>query len=245
MKATQLEQGKFQSSVFKLCQELGESGADVLVRIDGDEKFRARIAEYMLAGAPSRSVTTFRMAKAIMGDESTIGPEQVKSFFGFEFEQKAFDKAEYVPYKLETLARCRDTHLLVFGIPMTVRDISNRSQIGMSWSLPDVGGEPAIVTSFPTSGWFLINRNSSKILGEGERLATFVEAYYALSLHKETNKRHYFFRSYAICQETPAGGEVYFGLISQRFSYNYHAAKEVTQPIDDKVVVVMPDNPID
>lgn len=252
MKATQLEHGKFQASIFKLGQELGDSGADVLTRIDEDPAYRSKVASYMLRGAPDGGVT-LRIAKAIMGEEKTIGPDQIQKFFGIVIDPKVLELAERVPYLPETLARHSETHLLVFGYQVTIRDIAGKSQMGFHWRLPKIieGEEPAMVTSLPTRGWFLINRFASETLATNERLATVVEAYYALSLHKETNKRRYFFgNGHAICQETPEGGEVYFAL-GQVFvgaykpgAYDYWAVKEVSKDTESKVTVVLPDDSI-
>lgn len=53
MLATQLEYGKFQTSIFKLAQELGNGGADIISRLDTDQEFRKRVAKHMQMGAPS------------------------------------------------------------------------------------------------------------------------------------------------------------------------------------------------
>ncbi|MFA7252758.1 MAG: hypothetical protein WC027_02780 [Candidatus Paceibacterota bacterium] len=256
MKATQLEYGKFQASIFKLGRELGDSGAEVLTRIDEDDKFRSKVASYMLRGATELPVggVTARVAKAIMGEDKTIGPDQIQKFFDIVIDPKVLELADRVPYRPETLARCSTTHLLVFGCPVTIRDIADKSQMGIQWRLPKIMGEneePSMVTSLPTQGWFLINRFASETLAANERLATVVEAYYALSLHKETNKRQYFFKDGpSVCQETAEGGEVYFAL-GQIFvgaykpgAYRYWAVKEVSKNTQAKIIVVLPDDPI-
>lgn len=258
MKATQLEYGKLQSSIFKLGKELGEAGAEVLTRIDEDEAFRTKVAGYMLRGAPEEVVPTgglpYNIAKAIMGENKVFGIDEIKKISGIVcVDEASLAGADRVPYLPETLAEYKDTHLLVYGTPTVIKDIAQWSETGFSWRMPqDEVEDPSFLTDLPARGWFLMNRSPQSALGLGERLATVVEAYFALSLHKAVNKRQFFFKhEYAVCNQTAQGGEIYFGLgccFVQQYgprSYNYWAVKDSSvKRVDDVVSVVLPDNPI-
>lgn len=250
MKATQLEHGKFQSSIFKLGKELGESGAEILTRIDEDDAFRHKVANYMLLGAPdpkpASNGLTLEIAKAIMGEDKVIGPDQLRRL-GVDIDCELLRLADRVPYLPGTLVRHKETHLLVFGTPVTIEDIAKGSEMGMRWRLPS-GNAEVMLSSSPTRGWFLIRRSADYGVGDHERLATVVEAYYTLSLHKMTNKRQWFLKGeYGVCQETSAGGEVCFGLGSafvgnyKDGSYDYWAVKDA-KATELKITVVLPDD---
>lgn len=217
-KATDLPQGKFQSAVFNLSQALGDDGAGVFTRIDKDPLFRSRVSEYMIAGAPE--IPTFKgldyhSAIAIMGDDKVIGPEDVEKFLGIKIDPEIHKTAEHIPYDPSTLALYAKSHLLVFGHPVSIEQIAPRSWFAIQWASNHIDGDrPAFLASSPRSGWFLISRKPDDINPEDfdHDIVTVAEAYYMYSLHKETNRTHCFLTDVpAICKETTAGGEVYFG----------------------------------
>jgi|GEM_PF-4803781 len=257
MKSTQLEHGKFQSSIFKLGKELGESGAEVFTRIDEDDSFRSKVADYMLRGAPeqvSSGGLTYRIAKAIIGEDKTIGPETALKHFGITPNQKDLARllqmADQVPYLPETLSRHAKTHLLVWGIPVDLNEVCEKTKsFGIRWWLSDTESE-ALKMSTPTKGWYLINRGTSIFdLGSDERLATVMDAFYALSLHKLTNKRQIFLRNeYGVCNLTSEGEAVCFGL-GEAFTRKYADGADGYWVKGDistnkRITVVLPDNPI-
>jgi len=262
MKATQLEQGKFQSATFKLSRELGENGAEALIRIDEDDAFRNKVADYILRGAPDQIFTTNgltrNVAEAIMGKDKVIGPDRIKRELGLTLNEGALLSAsqtihpDHIPYRPETLVRCADSHLLVYGCPTNINHIVRKSEFGIRWKGLNVHDqEPAMLTDLPMNGWFLIGKKVKECVSESERLATVVELFLALSLHKMTNRTHHFFKtSYGRCLETSDGGEVYFGL-GQNFlgkykegSYDYCVLKEAPKPTENVICVVLPDDPI-
>lgn len=217
----------------------------------------------MIAGAPEQQPAgqtgnhlSYRIAKAIMGEDRIIGPDRVERDLGVVIDTKDRETADKVPYLPETLARYCKTHILVFGYPIVMKDIVDKSQqFSLRWQLSNLPDEePAMLTTSPSIGWFLIPREVQGPVDEKiERLATAVEIFYAMSLYKKICKRHFFFGDkggYGICNETPEGGEVYFGLGSaftfryDKGSYDYWVMKVAPQKTDRTIKVVLPDNPI-
>ncbi len=259
MKATDLPQGKFQSAVFNLSQALGDDGAGAFTRIDSDPLFRSRVAEYMIAGAPEL-VPIFQGldydgAIAIMGRNKVIGPKEIERFLGITLDPELVKTAGHIPYTPSTLALYAKSHLLVFGCPVSVSEVSRKSRIGIRWSTKHPEGDtPTFLTSAPRLGWFLISKKPDQIRPEDESMVTVAEAYYMYSLHKETNKTHCFLQDVpVICRETIAGGEAYFGLGSSFGSRKYgdgsHDYGVLKNPerkpkVDLYLSVVQPDNPL-
>ncbi len=259
MKTTELPQGKFQAAIFKLGKSLGEAGGEILTRIDEDDAFRTKVADYMLHGAIAQASSqglTLRIAKAIMGDDKVIGPDQVLRAFGIapddKDKQRIYEMADHVPYLPETLAACSKTHLLVWGVPADIDEITLKTKsFGLAWWLSSDEARAAIKVSTPTKGWYLISRGVSDRLGSTGRLATVLDVFYALSIHKLTNKRQIFLRDkYGVCNLTPEGEEVCFGhseAFTRRYTgdqeeYRYWVKEDMTT--DMKITVVIPDNPI-
>lgn len=258
MKATQVEQGLYNTSTFKLFNELGERGGEIITRINSDEPFRKRIAAYMLNGAPEMVINpppsqhlTVETAIAIMGKDRVHGPEVVEQVFNSTVQADVWEKAKLIPYTSATLGRYAQTHILVYGCAISIKDIAKNRSFGIRWRLPQDNHE-TFKTSLPTQGWYLISRGpEGPEIGTNERLASVADIYYALALHKRVNNRHYFYdRKVARCLETNAGGEVYFGLGTSfvpRYtngSYDYWVIKELDQPRNETIRVVLPDNPI-
>lgn len=254
MKVTELPYGKLQAAIFKLGVELGEGGGGIMERLDMDEQFRKRVAAYMLAGALDDSGETTRttqaMAQAIMGDRM-IGPKQVQQVLGLAIAPEDLERAAVVPYSIEKLKEFSKTHLLVYGYPTTLETIAKKAgQFGLSRRLSHVDQSSVLTSSSIPIGWYLISREASDC-GEvlpSERLATVIEAFYALSLHKMTNKRHFFLRNQCgLCNMTSAGVEVRFGLGSSlgfgqygTGSHDYHVLP-TDKSTSHKITVVLPD----
>lgn len=258
-KATDLPQGKFQSAVFNLSQALGDEGAGVFTRIDSDPLFRHRVAEYMIAGAPEMVPTfqglDFEGAVAIMGRDKVIGPKEIERFLGITIDPELLKTAGHIPYKPSTLALYAKSHLLVFGCPVSISGVAQKSRFDIRWGIENLDGDtPAFLTSAPRSGWFLISKKPDIVKPDSDdELVTVAEAYYMYSLHKETNRTHCFLQDFpVICQETTAGGEVYFGLGScfwkkyREGSYDYTVLKnpKCKPKVDLYLKVVQPDNPL-
>lgn len=262
MKATKLEHGKFQASIFKLGQALGEAGAEIITRIDEDEVYRKKVADYMIRGAitqPSSGGLTYRIAKAIMGPDKVIGPDQVIKCFGLSPNEKdvqrIHDMADRVPYLPETLAACSKTHLLVWGIPVFLDEIAIKvKSFGLGWQLTSEEARQAITVSTPTRGWYLIHKGTDQILGSNERLATAMDVYYAFSIHKLTNRTHIFFKNqFGLCKLAPEGEEACFGYIEAFTGKRYQDYDQESNRYwirDDistvmKIGVVLPNSPIE
>ncbi len=264
MKATQLEQGLFQSSVFKLTQELGDRGGEIVTRMNNDETYLKRIASYMIAGAPEftskrgpEPILTLDLVRGIMGTDRVIGPDVVQRVLGVTIDTQELDNANIIPYTGETLARYCKTHLLVYGFPMSVDKFVPRTPLGFRWRGLPQDNVGVMLSSIPVKGWFLISREVQDIdLLDGERLATVAELMFSLGLYKTIHKRHYLFskiheREYGLCTETAAGGEAYFGLgmsfLGVRYgegSHDYWVVKEPQFKPQHTIRVVPPDKVI-
>ncbi len=219
MKLINIAGGELNSTILTLSDALGDRG-EVARDIRTDPAFVERVAKHMLAGAPEQLVRTEGLitapiAKAIMGNEKVFGPYDIARMTGIELDQSTLTNANVVPYKLGTLMRCGRTHLLVYGLPTTVRAMDEWAPVGLSINIPEEE-RSTFGSDVPVQGWYLIGREA--MIGEedpsaGVRQATLVEAYLALNLHKKASPRHYFFNSRpALCQLTAQGGEVAFGL---------------------------------
>ena len=264
MKATQLEHGFFQAAIFKLTQELGEQGGEIITRVNNDDTFRKRVAKYMVIGAPSLNpqdrpadVLTYDVAKAIMGENYIIGPDVVQRVLGITIDTKDLEKADIIPYRITTLARHSRSHLLVYGYPISIRDVYKKTQRrSLRWKLPEGNGE-VVVASSPAKGWFLLSRHVEDLeLSPGERLATVAELMYSLSLYQTQRTHNYLFssvnnRDYGLCTETADGGEAYFGL-GRAFlgalygdgDHDYTVIKDPDIKPPHTIRVVLPDNAI-
>lgn len=266
MKANEVPQGKFQAAMFRLSQLLGNSGGELIARLDDDPGYCHRVADYMLRGAPEVSpingTLTERIARAIMGENMVIGLEKVRRRFGVDLSDELLKRADTVPYLPETLAKYSKTHLLMFGVPVTIKQVFEtgkaRHQIGISFTgsgFQESGGEMLMKSSSPQSGWFLIAREPEENTEVGldmcgKRIATIIEAYYAMCLHKTDNPNRYFIRDNpCICHETDKGGTVEFGL-GRSFtktsygdgSHDYRVHKNLMSTTKWILSVVLPDN---
>lgn len=257
MKATQLPHGQFESAVFRLSTALAEGGYQAFNRLNTDDDFVRRTAKYMLSGAPEETpatgAITIAIATALLGKDKVFGPDQIREVTGVSVDDADVQAANVIPYKLETLMRCKDNWILVYGAPTTIGSIATWSRMQFGWIMPtDEVKDPPFKTDIPMSGWFLISRTPQDHIVDGnERCATLVEMYLALSLHKNASPRHFFFQRPAICHQTAQGGEIYFGLgssfgkgRSEDGAYDYWAVKSDKVKDPGKfAVVLLPDNP--
>jgi hypothetical protein len=128
-----------------------------------------------------------------------------------------------IPFSGEDLERCRETHLLVAGLPVRPRDLWTEHPHLFSQSSIQRHDNQALSWEPVPRRWYLIRREpeagsfnhtfeeSWDLLGERERLPRVCEVVYAVVLHELTNGERLLKQTYVRCQDHIAGGNVYVG----------------------------------
>jgi len=224
--------GSVQSMIYRLHTALGDKGLEFIDTVNADQAYVNRIAAYILADAPDlvqnasakkpsleSEGTSYRVAVAIMGQDKVLGAPVFRKYLEMRRSNAAVPavkSSDYVPYAPETLARCKDTHVLVHGQDVQLTFFNEGIiPFGVNWLKPEVGGIdsplPLLMTTRPPQKWYLISRQA-KQLAAGERIATAAEIVFALGLHKFTNRnRNFYLYELSMCHESDNGVEMFIG----------------------------------
>jgi len=119
-----LPAGKVAAATTKLWTQLGSQGADIVARLDDDERFRTRIAKFMLQGGIESSAH-IKLVRVIMGEERFWGAEEWSAFYGVRFTKKQLHEVAEFPWSEDVLnAPCpfhkdksvKETHFAFLGL---------------------------------------------------------------------------------------------------------------------------------
>ncbi len=157
--------GKLKTAESKLWNELGNRGAEIVIRIDDDPLFRHRVAEYMLRGGLDGSMH-HKLARAVMG-QNFFGVEEWATLYNVNFSKKQLREVSEFPWGEDILnGPCpfnqgklvRETHFAFLGL-----DKLNGSPFSILkfQELHPASGQPKFTSYIPYS-WYSQQAFASK-----------------------------------------------------------------------------------
>ena len=121
-------------------------------------------------------VTAIQRARQIMG-RSFVGVEEVAQHLGIRFLDDQLRHLAKVPFSENTLNKCRETHVLAPGYPLSIRELRQRSPSGLihPGENPWYGKMPFAAQETVGLRWYLMRasilpESTDKTLDEQESL---------------------------------------------------------------------------
>lgn len=145
------------------------------------------------------------VARSIMG-RNFLGPEEVQKAFGVKYSSGDRAKLVQIPFDVNMLRACADTHILVAGFPMSMNDIRKNKRVKSNATslFCDVVGErlydeQRFANTSVECRWFLLRRKPI----DNSTFKTYVEQL-RLILDREENPeaRDVVFATIALCLTT-------------------------------------------
>lgn len=121
MKSTNVEHGKMLAANSRLWGAIGDEADTVVNRINTDPQFVEKVARVIVDGL-CEPINSQVLAREIMG-KNFFGIEDVIRYFGVKPTKQQLAALAEVPFSVEVLQSCKDTHILVAGFPLSILDI--------------------------------------------------------------------------------------------------------------------------
>ena len=157
MKWTDIPSGQTNGAFQRLMVAFGDQAHTIVEKINTDESVAQRVATLCLNNGYEPSTSQMK-AREIMG----------KNFFGIEEAQKHFGvtptKAQLgylaeIPFSEEVLTACKDTHVLVAVLPMTLLEVRGKVEKKLFYSHEDAWyNNQAFANEKAELGWHLIRK---------------------------------------------------------------------------------------
>lgn len=157
MKWTDIPSGQTNGAFQRLMVAFGDQAHTIVEKINTDESVAQRVAVLCLNNGYEPSTSQMK-AREIMG----------KNFFGIEEAQKHFGvtptKAQLgylaeIPFSEEVLTACKDTHVLVAVLPMTILEVRGKVEKKLFYSHEDAWyNNQAFANEKAELGWHLIRK---------------------------------------------------------------------------------------
>ena len=100
---------------------LGDQAGNVANRLNTDVDFTNRLAHFAVSGGFEPS-TSQKRAREIMG-RNMFGVEEAMKHFGVNPQKQQLAILAEIPWREEVLVFCKDTHVLIAVLPMSILDI--------------------------------------------------------------------------------------------------------------------------
>lgn len=150
MKWTEVPSGQTNGAFQRFMVALGDEADVAVTRINTNPAFADRLAQYARKGA-IEPPTSHVKAREIMG-RNFFGVEEAMKHFGVNPLRRHLAMFAEVPFSEETLEDCKNTHVLVAVLPLSILEISDHVK-----SLPDQ-------TLFGNKDWY----NQENFANSGE-----------------------------------------------------------------------------
>lgn len=123
MKWTDIKSGQTNGAFQRFMVALGENAEAVITRINTEPVFTHRLAEYAINGCIDLDLSVSHdKEREIMGKNFFGVPEAMKHF-GISPTRQQLLMLSKMPFSIEELIMCKDTHILVAVFPLSIRDI--------------------------------------------------------------------------------------------------------------------------
>ena len=121
MKWTEIPSGQPNGAFQRLMVAFGDRADTIVERINADEAVAQRVATLCLNNGYEPSVSQAK-AREIMG-KNMFGVEDAQKHFGVTPTKAQLGYLAEIPFSEEVLTACKDTHVLVAVVPLTILDI--------------------------------------------------------------------------------------------------------------------------
>jgi len=160
--------------------------------------------------AKSTKTSSLDFARGAMGN--IITPEMVSKHLGVRYPKKELLKLEKVPFSEATLKKYRESHILVAGYPLSIRDIEKKT----SKTKVCFNSTNKLFVKRDEVGyqWYLIRKDIGKRLvdeGDDEKMARACVVVYTAVLYYLIYKEGIFNRFMARCVSSLEDQDVYVG----------------------------------
>lgn len=125
MKWTEIRSGQTHRAFTTLMNALGNHAAAVVKRINTDPAFVAHIIGFMVNDDYEPS-TSQELAREIMG-KNFFGIEEAQKHFGVTLSKRQLAYMAAIPFSAEVLTECKDTHILVAYVPISIVDVRTKT----------------------------------------------------------------------------------------------------------------------
>lgn len=178
MKWTEIPTGQTNGAFQRFMVALGEKADVAVTRINTEPVFADRMASYAINGGVESS-TSQTLAREIMG-KNFFGIEEAIKHFGVNPSRRQLVSLSEVPFSEETLTSCKDTHVLVAVLPISIIEIREIAKKLLNQTLfynQDWYEKEAFANDKGETGWQLIrkepiNNSTSKNWSEQQALLT-------------------------------------------------------------------------
>jgi hypothetical protein len=121
MKWTEIPSGQINGAFQRLMVAFGDQADGIVERINTDDTVATRVASLCRNGGFELSTNQAR-AKEIMGT-NFFGLEEAMKHFGMSFSKRQIAYMSEIPFSETTLQACKDTHILVAVMPLSIVQI--------------------------------------------------------------------------------------------------------------------------
>jgi len=121
MKWTEIASGLINKAFGTLMAAFGDRASELIDKLIKDPSVADRVAKLIMNNGQELSASVTR-AKEIMGS-NFLGVEEGIKMFGVEITKRQQSFMNAVPFSETTLAACKDTHILVAVMPLSVLQI--------------------------------------------------------------------------------------------------------------------------
>jgi len=178
MKWTEIPTGQTNGAFQRFMVALGEKAEVAVTRINMEPTFVERLAEYAINGCiiPNASHDG---ARDVMG-KNFFGIEEAIKYFGVNPTRRQLAMLSEIPFSPEELMMCKDTHVLVAVLPVSIIEIREIAKKLLNQTLfynQDWYDEEVFANDKVETGWQLIRKepiinSTSKNWSEQQALLT-------------------------------------------------------------------------
>lgn len=157
MKWTEIPTGQTNGAFQRFMGELGDKADVAIARINLEPVFANRLAMYAINGGiePTSSHTS---ARTIMG-KNFFGIEEAIKYFGINPSRRQLTCLAEIPWSEEVLTSCKDTHVLVAVLPISILEIRNKVEDNLFYSHADAWyNNQAFAKDRGETGWQLVRK---------------------------------------------------------------------------------------
>jgi hypothetical protein len=157
MKWTDITAGEKNAAEQRLWVAFGDNADKIATRINTNPGFVADIARLM-ANEGIEPTTSQKLAREIMG-KNMFGVEDAQKHFGVIPTKAQLGYLAEIPFSEEVLKACKDTHVLVAVIPLTILEIRGKVEHKLFYSHEDAWyNTQAFASEKAELGWHLIRK---------------------------------------------------------------------------------------
>lgn len=157
MKWTDIPSGQTNGAFQRLMVAFGDQADIIVGKINTDEKVAQRVAALCLNNGYEPSTSQVK-AREIMG-KNFFGIEEAQKHLGVTPTKTQLGYLAEIPFSEEVLTACKDTHVLVAVLPMTILEVRGKVEKKLFYSHEDAWyNNQAFANEKAELGWHLIRK---------------------------------------------------------------------------------------